>query len=1582
MLTFKQPRRFQLDLTVPIRHDRRGGAVIIMVVSLMTTLVVIGLFFHSVTNMELTSAEYFSATEPLEIDPDPIFETVLRQTIVGPNPSETQSALWGGHYSMVSSILGRPALDTSNDRLYFQPHAYNGRGATITLNDADSDGHPDLDRDLNGDSSNDVTTQFTIEYGLGTTRNEQNFIVNMSPSANVDPMDSTKTIPAPVASEFNPNAGYTYPDINSLFLAVDDEIFTEQNAGPFRLVIPSYYRPQLFTLRRFDGDTGFEDIFENSNSVNQVLRPHSFHRAITSGGDIVGRRFTDSTTTAQSGDRNRIIEAFPFRINVDSATSDNELGLFTTQDITDLDYDLDGDVDRDGIRDSIRLDLGHPMIELPNGRQVVPLAMIKWIDNDGLLNVNAHGNMLSLRERGRIINEDSFSHSNLGMSSYEVNLGLGLTADPNSSRDLDTSSSDIANIRSRVFRQHRGHFGFNPTNQLHASNMELAMLLTGRYEVESEGGGRMNNTLPILGRYGDSGLVNTFQQWASRIHPSTGQEEIRSRYTPTGPMDPMGAAPDFSGFGIPRPGNAGTDDDADEVVEFAKFLHPLDYLGRGNATTNLSPGSEAPIRRTEVVNGALVPSYDGRWMESLNDFSPNPITGSLPDEPDETMVEPGLRTGSDFLFPTAETFALHGSDYDHLETRLESRLHELAPFNFKHSLNAHSIRKRFTTDSWDRLEFAHRPELANRAWEFNQWMNGTSAYEPTLKTPANQTAGNTIDFEFAFPPQFGDPSLDSDISVFGPIDPYRVFLRRLLTSRVVTSPSTNNIPLWNELRDNGIVGQRLNINRLLTGFNTAGSPRYRRLTEHMSAAAATPGSDVNAQYDRQLLCRDIYVLMYTLCGAENVDYATTSTTSGAGFSPEQMEQMAQFAVNLVDALDHDKVITRFEYDIDLSNGWDLDDDPFTDTEPGSERAIVHGVEVQSLAINEVLFVHCEDAGSNQQTTEWNDSGDRSFCYIELQNPSPHELQIDEDWQVLLETEDSGGVVRRREAIIIADTVAAGDRYTIGSAGDDHNMDGTDPRPSYMRINTMPSMGGSLETLVPSGGALDLDLITSGETTADPTKNYRLVNNSSVDTMENTTLGDFFPPAVSGDLADNGGRIRVILRRRMNDLRSTPALGNASENDDNPWIEVDRVEIEVTAGASITGFANFDASATAFTMELGELESIERRQALDKLSEDNSTGNGNSGDTNNTLGEENSIQVATPTLWQPHFDRDFYSVAELLSVPLYGPDKLTSRLADKPGVNTASAKLSGYYWDEDISTAGAQPGVAGVLFMNPDAAALAVPPEIWPNGNRWYRLLEFLTVQNQNIERLAASSAFEVPEVRRTPGRINLNTLRHEQVLAGLLDDVILNRFSNFPTTNIGFDNTRQWFRELLRAREPRDHFLFFGPSGAEVRLPGVPGSKPVISNSYYGQLGFNSVKSYTAFRQHAPDILQPIPGTAYAGGETNPYADLDLFESRSRADVGVDDVDYHTRHRLLAKVLNNSTNRSHVYSGWIEIVFHEAHVISSGGNEAVQLGAEADDLPRYRMFCVVDMSRLEEAFDPTTGTFDFQKFIIHRQQLP
>ena len=104
-----------------------------------------------------------------------------------------------------------------------------------------------------------------------------------------------------------------------------------------------------------------------------------------------------------------------------------------------------------------------------------------------------------------------------------------------------------------------------------------------------------------------------------------------------------------------------------------------------------------------------------------------------------------------------------------------------------------------------------------------------------------------------------------------------------------------------------------------------------------------------------------------------------------------------------------------------------------------------------------------------------------------------------------------------------------------------------------------------------------------------------------------------------------------------------------------------------------------------------------------------------------------------------------------------------------------------------------------------------------------------------------------------------------------------------------------------------------------------------------------------------------------------------LFDARDSANY---QMDYSTRNRLLAKVANNSTTKSHVFLVWTAVGYFEAHRLAGAPvDQSVQIGARIIDLPIHRSFGVVDMTRLEDAYDTYSQTFDYSKFVIHRKRL-
>lgn len=180
-----------------------------------------------------------------------------------------------------------------------------------------------------------------------------------------------------------------------------------------------------------------------------------------------------------------------------------------------------------------------------------------------------------------------------------------------------------------------------------------------------------------------------------------------------------------------------------------------------------------------------------------------------------------------------------------------------------------------------------------------------------------------------------------------------------------------------------------------------------------------------ARYDRQRMARDIYTLLYLMGGgSETLNYASNGTASisnepGVGGTPgvrplyteDQLQEMAQFAVNTVDALDPDSNITVFEYDKNLADGWNLDDNAYdgSDAIPAGDRGVVYGVERQQLCLNEAMVAfsqQCINTVTNMAAqhpdVQWDTTKQWSFLYLELENVGPTAVTFqNQSWQIAI-----------------------------------------------------------------------------------------------------------------------------------------------------------------------------------------------------------------------------------------------------------------------------------------------------------------------------------------------------------------------------------------------------------------------------------------------------------------------------------------------------------------------------------------------------------------------------------------------------
>lgn len=1511
--------------TTSVAHIDRQGSVLLVVIGLLSLLLLAGIAFYTFASQENSSAEFYAeaadAGNPLKLSADELFEFGLEQLIIGPDESLVMSALRGGRipagalalhsievpgrHSLLAGVIGN---DTA---------VYNGQGINLST-------------DMTGAITGSIGAPFVDHNHNGTLDPADDQIllnqINFSGSANGGVAPTVPMLPAP-------DTGYTAPDINSPYLAFIGNGIDYAGGGLSQdrsVIIPTFHRPQY--LRG-----GVSDLTTPGNGNGpRIFRPHPDNRC--PGGAL------------------RFLNTFPFSANPDGTPIKQGVWDPGTPSFT---YNWDVDNDGDGVREGVWLDLDYPIQDLADGRSFVPMFSFTVIDSDGLINLNSSGNSVAWQAPGNPnsapITDAGFVHrSNLGLSRSEINPLWGLITDatvPLPSNPIyfdDAAKRDNALIQARVLWNLP--VGSTPS-RIDTANIDFLSILLGRVDFTPA----------------ESPIPGTYQIGSDAFAPSgflpgrRGESDLLSSA-----IAPIGSPKTtFISGSIPTPGILGYDDDNDSPP-VAQIGHPIDYLGFGstytqgvgNAVTqfllhpNATPSNPCSWPAYNgYANLASVSSIYGTFDGGTLLMSPQTM---MVDEEDESVVDteaqPAALNNRDAMFGLSEMFGLHGSNTDFAATSSTSRLRSLAHINFSDSKLAESIRKQYTVMSMDRLQFGLGAN-STRSWEVN--------------------ADIDSDTHLEFPPQFlGAACTDSK-------EPIRLPLRLYLN----VEHGDNQL--------GRIGGFRLDMNRLAWSTNLAdplsGQTYLRELTQHPANPGTTnisttypptgpayppsptdyPAQEWWARHDRQLLARDLYVLLYIL----------TSPDAAYSLTNDQKTEIAQFAVNYVDAMDTDENITAFEYDTNLTNGWNLDDDPYNNSDDSSgERGVVYGVETQSLTFSEALVIHTPALSSDRvEVTTFNDTISRNYAALELRNASPFPVNLaNGGWRIrILNIIDP---TKQRILTFRNGTIDHGATYAIGSRSGSDIDDSSNERPSDFRVNvdfttnTETNNNYTYDTIVPAanytvvakqqgpdiGTHFDLDLKTHDDGTK-----FELVANEGGATIPG---GTFIEGAVATEL------LTFVIERRLHISRSPLSFTDVT---DNPWIEVDRME-----SVPVKEFA-LDTSSTEEqirTTILQAVQSTERAQPFlrgvggeaicnrPNLSYDNGAPpNGEDAvdvAVRNTIKDiKNNSSPASFPHWQPHFNRPFTSPMDVLTLPLFGPKNFTLKFSE------------GVTWS-------ATPNFAQERFLRTINPADSTQ-------NTWYRLLGLLGVPTRSQMTVNSS-----PYALRTPGLINLNTVRDRGVLAGLIDDSST-QFANGATnaniadTLVGhlnpyfdplYPNTmlldrnpdatdsayRDWWAEFVASRDQRDPVT-------GLYLPGMAHSRPYRSLSY-ADSGAASIEN-TLLRGLPKDDPNPIPLNPVRRG---------IFEASYSPNTATDAVDLHTRHRLLRKVSNNSTTRSNVFTVWVSVGLFEA---TKTGND-VQIGGPINGTgePTFRGFFVVDRSLPEQGLDQT-GSFNFQRFIKYRKTI-
>lgn len=1320
---------------------------------------------------------------------------------------------------------------------------------------------------------------------------------------------------------------YDAADVNNMFLCLERADGT--------VIQPSFHRPHL--IRQVEqscilGSTQEGVAWTHPDGRNLILRPRQVDRNLAV---MQGR-------TSHPNDLQDIPDVDGSTIRGDSPA--------------ELDVDSDGD----GIKDSVWIDLGHPQIDV-GGKKLLPLFAFKVIDLDSKINLNTAGKFIQSEAIDKslasipIPNLPEMHRSNLGASVAEINPkhALLIRAD-----EPDQAPDWLNPVEyKRLFVGHRTQDGkgtrgkWNPARTEAPDNLLFA---------ETDPGPKHSwhlRSRPNRNEMDDDGSVIF-----PRGNPSQYILRDYVNNSPAGMLDWHGVgtswAPSsvvsalcYSALGFPN-------------KAVFRVIQPSMFSYAGFGFQDWNEGVQFPPRRAISASRSQEQSPSGPNQQALSISLPwnrkpvpnHPFWNDEAEELDHYQANP-----HDSPFTVSEIERLL-CFRDIVYETLDRRLEELLPENLRSESppagRTGSSSWRAQTQGWSEREYARlrmRRMFTHASWDLTRYNipptypvnfanQATGPFSedfadsygqnlPTIKKAkdgessgdaprggGNQGDGNEGDGDddpqfFPNPPVYTHDGVLGNIgeSGQGPTNMGNVAALTLgIFGKTTNSKWTH---FGNRYPTEVFYGQRFDLNRPLTPYSDPANP---------NASYADP---VLADKERTDLAEQLFTLLY-LAARPNTTQAN---------SKEVVYMLGQIAVNMVDYMDSDGVMTIMEmprYQELVAGSW----------VPSGEYVI--GFELPELVINEAYACAWNE----------NDSTDKVWWWTELRNPWPNTFdssgtRIPTRSVPLFDTKNNESIYKLR---VVDETAGGGNRF-VGNY--DFNPTNSTPAPTIETVSADDGKNGGLylygprdphveamppepkpEELGVAGWASDLNSYTSSAAsapnpyqrakaaTADP-KQYRLhidlmkKRNPYAPSASHPTSPDPKNPYIHFDYVDLNGYgadpdnpdsgycwhkvadMPEITSTKMSIERRQPWVGQGRRSG---WKAATNKNAYNSAEmGKLLGYPKIDPAAG--NIKLWTANKLPADKPVDQYAGFAPSIDGSGNTFHAAHGERNS-RDAEAYLSFPFLNRALATPLELLSLRIYG----CSYYSDLSTFETTDADAFEDSWhlrfmdDFEVLRRGDKPIAAPIRnrvapwfdVERPSTAINRHADDTLSPLPRLYRFFEF--VECRSRMKGAGSHGckwndgtlppgFDIPSqdidvygqrALRIPGKINLNTLTEEEVFRALIDETEVMPLA-YKATNV------DRYLKNYPLNDWRRPMAILQSAGTHIdKVPSFGGKNPLGLD----HLEYSGDDWWLANRQWPGIRNIPVDLTVLPGRDPNQHVYSELFRQFLLSRAGADGI--------------------------------------------------------------------------------------------